>query len=226
MDKLALFDIDKTLIKSSTGHKAAFSVAFEKVYGIDTNIDVIQPSGMTDQQIIFEVLRLSDLDDEKIKSKLDLCMETMVSAFKENYEDDNIIILGGVLELLSALEKNNVLLGLVTGNLEPIGRGKMEKLNLNHYFNVGGFGNEHISRTELVKIAIKKAQSNFDFIFSGNVFLFGDTPRDIIAGKEAGVIPIGVATGIYSKKQLENAGAAIILDDLTNTDDILKHILN
>lgn len=225
MDTLVLFDIDKTLIKSSTGHKAAFSIAFKKVYGVDTNIDTIQHSGMTDQQIIYEVLKLNGLDDEKVKLKLDFCMQTMVSAFEENHRNDNVVVLDGVEDLLNALEKNNVLMGLVTGNLEPIGRGKMEKLNLNHFFKVGGFGNEHINRTELVKIAIEKAQSNFGFIFSNNVFLFGDTPQDINAGKEAGIISIGVATGIYSKEQLKNAGASVVLDDLTKTDFIIKYIL-
>ncbi len=225
MDKLILFDIDKTLIKSSTGHAAAFSIAFKKVYGIDASINSIKHSGMTDQQIIFEVLKDNGLKDEKIKSKLDLCMKTMVDAFNKMINNDKVIILPGVKELLKALEDNNMLIGLVTGNLEPIARGKMKKLNLNHYFKVGGFGNEHINRTELVKIAIKKAQSNFDFIFSNNVYLFGDAPQDMNAGKEAGIIPIGVTTGIYSKKQLENAGASIVLSNFTDTEKILKDIL-
>lgn len=224
MNKLVLFDIDKTLIAGSTGHKTAFSIAFKEVYGVDTSIEVIQYYGMTDQQIIYEVLRVSGLDDTVIKSKIDLCMETMVNTFKKLYKEDNIVILHGVRELLSAFEKNNVLMGLVTGNLEPIGRGKMKKLNLNQYFKVGGFGNEHINRTELVKIAIKKAQTNFNFTFSDNVFLFGDTPQDINAGREAGVKTIGVATGIYTKKQLESSGASIVVDNLKNTNNLLRYI--
>lgn len=225
MTKLALFDIDKTLIKSSTGHRAAFSIAFKEVYGVDASIDIVQHSGMTDQQIIFEVLKTKGLDEEKIKSKLDLCMAKMVDAFNKTISSDEVIILPGVKELLEKLKVNNILMGLVSGNLEPIARGKMEKLNLNHYFTVGGFGNENFDRTELVKIAIKKAQSNFDFIFSDNVYLFGDAPQDIKAGNEVGVITIGVTTGIYSKKQLENATASLILNDLTNTEEILRYIL-
>jgi phosphoglycolate phosphatase len=225
MKKLALFDIDKTLIKSTKGHAAVFSIAFKEVYGIKTSIEVIQYSGMTDQQIIFDVLRYNGLDEEQIKSKLDLCMEKMVDAFNKTIDNDEFVILPGVKELLEELKNNDVLMGLVTGNLEPIGRGKMKKLNLNHYFQVGGFGNENINRTELVKIAIKKAQSNFNFIFSNNVYLFGDAPQDMQAGKEAGIIPIGVTTGIYSKKQLENTAASLVLDDLANTEEILRYIL-
>lgn len=51
MNKLVLFDIDRTLIIGTKGHKKAFSEAFKKVYGMETNIDIINHQGMTDQQI-------------------------------------------------------------------------------------------------------------------------------------------------------------------------------
>lgn len=152
-------------------------------------------------------------------------MDKMADAFNEAIDNDDFTILPGINDLLEKLEVNNILIGLVTGNLEPVARGKMRKLNLDHYFKVGGFGNEHINRTELVKIAIKKAQSNFDFVFTNNVYLFGDAPQDMRAGNEAGITPIGVTTGIYSKQQLENAGASLVLNDLTNTEEILKYVL-
>jgi len=152
-------------------------------------------------------------------------MEKMVDVFNKMIGNDEVIILPGVKELLEKLEANNVLMGLVTGNLEPIARGKMKKLNIDQYFKVGGFGNEHIDRTELVKIAIKKAQSNFNFIFSNNVYLFGDAPQDMKAAKESGIIAVGVTTGIYSKKQLEDAGANVVLDNLVNTKRIIDYIL-
>ena len=224
MNKLILFDIDKTLVKSSQGHKAAFSIAFKEVYGIDTSIDVIQYSGMTDQQIIFDVLKLKGLDEEKIKSKLDLCFKKMIDAYLR-IDNNEVLILPGVNELLKALEEKKYLIGLVTGNLEAIARDKMEKLGINHLFKVGGFGDEHINRTELVKIAIKKAKSNFNFIFSNNVYLIGDAPQDMKAAKEAGIKSIGVTTGIYTKKQLENAAADVVLDNLTDTDRIINDIL-
>jgi len=152
-------------------------------------------------------------------------MEKMVDAFNKTIGNDEVIILPGVKELLEKLKDSNVLTGLATGNLEPIARGKIGKLNINHYFKVGGFGNENFDRTELVKIAIKKAQSNFNFIFSNNVYLFGDAPQDMKAAKEAGVIAVGVTTGIYSKKQLEDAGADMVLGDLMNTERIINYIL-
>jgi phosphoglycolate phosphatase-like HAD superfamily hydrolase len=222
VNKLVLFDIDKTLIEGSKSQRIAFSEAFKKVYGVDTTIDVINHEGTTDQQIIIEVLKKNGLKEEVIKSKIKQCMKVMVKCFEKNIRKEKIIVLEGVRELLEELNKHNFLMGLVTGNLEPIARGKLMKVNLNHYFKFGGFGNENINRTNLIKLAIKKAKENFAFESDNNIFLFGDTPRDINAGKKVGVKTIGVATGIHSIKQLKNAGADFVLKNLKDINKILK----
>jgi len=225
MDKLALFDIDRTLIKSSSGRRKVFSMAFKKVYGVDADTDIIQLSGMTDQQIIFEVLEKNGLKKEVIKEGLDACMEEMAKLFDESIKDYDITVLDGVRELLNALEEKNILMGLVTGNLEPTAWAKIKKVDLDRYFKVGGFGSENINRAELVKIAIKKAQEKFNFIFDRNVFLFGDAPQDMRAGKETGIIPFGVKTGVHSEDQLMDAGAILVFENLVDTDKILQTIL-
>ena len=226
MDKLVLFDIDRTLIKCTKGHIPAFSEAFKKVYNIDTTIDIVNHHGMTDKEIIIEVLKKNGLDEQTIKSKLEECTKEMINYyfFNKIVNDDKIIVLDGVRELLEELNKNNVLIGLVTGNLEPIGRAKLEKVSLNRYFKVGGFGSDDINRTNLVKIAIRRAEENFGFKQDNNVFLFGDAPQDMKAGKEAGIKTVGVTTGIYSRKQLEDICADFILEDLKDTNKILEII--
>ncbi len=45
------------------------------------------------------------------------------------------------------------------------------------------------------------------------------------AGNEAGVLTIGVTTGIYSREELESASAAYIERDLKDTANILNLIL-
>ncbi len=96
---------------------------------------------------------------------------------------------------------------------------------MNHYFKIGGFGSDDINRTNLVRLAIKRAEEKFNFKFNNNVFLVGDAPQDMKAGKEAGVKTIGVTTGIYSKEQLKNAGADFILETLKDKNKFLKIIL-
>ena len=52
----------------------------------------------------------------------------------------------------------------------------------------------------------------------------GDTPFDLMAAAEAGALPVGVATGIFSKEELVAADVpgAVILDDLSDLEASLK----
>lgn len=224
--KLVLFDIDSTLVKHTEGHKASFSAAFKEVYGIDTSMGVINYHGMTDQQIIIGVLKKNGLDEEAIKSKLALCMKSMVRHYNEMLPKEHVTVFEGVKELLEALSKRGAMLGLVTGNLEEIARGKLKKAGILEYFRIGGFGSDDANRTNLLKIAISRAQEKYGFSFGNdNIFLVGDAPNDINAGKEAGITTIGVATGTYSLKALENSGADFVFDNLKNTKEIAGIIL-
>jgi phosphoglycolate phosphatase-like HAD superfamily hydrolase len=42
------------------------------------------------------------------------------------------------------------------------------------------------------------------------------------AGREAGVVPIGVTTGVFTAEQLTSAGAEKVIPDLKDADDILQ----
>jgi len=225
MNKLVLFDIDSTLIKGY-GHPEAFAHAFKVIYGIDTEIDWEATQGMTDQQIIKETLTKKGLNEELINSKIKQCMQEMTGTFEKTISKKNVEPMDGAVELLKELNNRDILLGIVTGNLEGIARAKLEKISINHYFKIGGFGSDDINRTNLVKLAIKRAEENFNFNFNNNVFLIGDAPREIKAGKEAGVKTIGVTTGIFSKKQLKNTGADFVVANLKDKNAILKIILS
>jgi phosphoglycolate phosphatase len=223
MNKLVLFDIDGTLIKDFKGHIASLLKSVEKVYGIK-NVKGLNYHGMTDKQIIIEILKMNNLDEKTIYSKLKECTEIMTFLFNEIINKEKITLLEGVEDFLKELKENNILIGLVTGNLEIIARTKMEKIGINDYFKIGGFGSDNTDRTKLVKLAIKRAMESFNFKFSNNVFLIGDTPKDIKAGKEAGIKTVGVATGIYSKDQLIEAGADFAVENLKNKKEIFNII--
>jgi phosphoglycolate phosphatase len=226
MSCLATFDIDNTLIRGSAGHIQVLIAAIKEVYGLETSIDVIKHHGMTDQEIIIRILARYDVDRQNANAGLTKCMEYMQQQYARIVKSENIYMLEGVLNLLNQLEQNGFLLGLVTGNLEKIARAKLEKIGISHFFKVGGFGSDHINRGNLVKIAIKRAQKQFGFDSSRLVFHFGDAPQDMLAAREAEVIPIGVTTGIFSAADLDAAGAEKILPDLKNTDEVLKILLD
>lgn len=220
MDRLVLFDVDRTLIGRSQCHHDAFSYAFKKVYNVDVDIRIINYGGMTDPDIAIHVLKKIGLNENEIMPELDICMDTIVDYFLKNVKRDRIPILSGVKDLLESLEENGILLGLITGNLEPIAWGKMKSIHLDHFFKLGGFGSDNINRTELVKIAVQKARN--DFNFNGTTFVVGDTPRDIKAGFEADAKTIAVATGTYSMQELKKFNPDFVFEDLREKEEILK----
>jgi phosphoglycolate phosphatase-like HAD superfamily hydrolase len=163
--RLLLFDIDGTLLADTTGHREAFAVSFEKVYGVYGSIDMIQCHGKADQ-----------------------------------------------------------ILGLVTGNLESIAYGKLASAAIGQHFQLGGFGSDAAERSVLVKKAVRDASENFGCPDAAGVYLFGDTLRDIQAAISGSAKPIGVATGIYSRKELHDAGAYAVIDSLADYDEVCRLI--
>jgi len=223
--KLVLFDIDKTLLDGSyVKDYVAFPDAIKLIFGVDADIDSVAHPGMTDKQIVLEVLKKKGLTEEKINEKMEEYFAALSELFHRNIDKDEIKILDGVKELLEQLKKNNILMGLVTGNAEHIAKERIQRANLEQFFHIGGFGSEDFRRANLVRNAIKRAETKLGFIFNDNVFLIGDTPNDMKAGKEAGVKTIGVATGRHSRKQLKDAGADFTVENLKSKSisNILK----
>ncbi|MBW2991411.1 HAD hydrolase-like protein [Candidatus Woesearchaeota archaeon] len=225
MRKLALFDIDWTLLEPSKAHALAFKEGFRQVYHVDATHENLKPEGWNDQRIIIESLKQKGLSEQSIESKLGAAMKFMSDYFIKIIDKYPVVTLDGAKQLLEELYKKKVLIGVVTGNLEPIAREKLKRVGFEKYIKVGGYGSDNIDRTELVRIAIKQAENNYGFKTNHNVFLFGDTPHDIKAGKEAGVITIGVATGTYSKEKLKLAKADYVINSLSKINEIKRIIL-
>ncbi|MEI7580005.1 MAG: HAD hydrolase-like protein [bacterium] len=224
MRKLLLFDIDKTLITSKTKTKSRFTEAIKSTYGIEGSTQQIQNQGhgMTDQEIVIEILHANKVPDKIIHTKLDLCLRWMIDNYRILSKDEFIEPLIGVSDSLEYFTQNKCLLGLVTGNLEPIAHYKLKKAGIDRFFQLGGYGNEALLRKDLVKIALQKAKDQFHYSEISNTILIGDAPQDMIAAKVNRIIPVGVLTGVYNREELLSTGAKLVINDLTNFQQILE----
>ncbi len=135
---LAFFDIDNTLIQSSSGHVAALLGAIREVYGLGVSINVINHHGMTDPEIITRILAEYEVNLADIEIGLQDCLDCMPLKYAAIVESEKIVMMEGVLNLLTQLEQNGIILGLVTGNLEKIARAKLKKIGIDHFFKIGG----------------------------------------------------------------------------------------
>lgn len=187
-------------------------------------MDGILPHGKTDPGIIREIFlaRPESMTHDSIPTALPRILESYLGFLHEEIEATSAYrILPGILGLLNALAgRRDVLIGLATGNVEAGARIKLERGNLNHFFEFGGFGSDSENRTELVRRGSDRAAALIGYQpDSRDVFVIGDTPRDIDAGREAGFMTVGVATGKYSREELAAAGATLAISDLEQERD-------
>ncbi|HYM65568.1 MAG TPA: HAD hydrolase-like protein, partial [Candidatus Sulfotelmatobacter sp.] len=139
--KIPLFDIDGTLVKTANPvHKTAFSYAFENVYKIKAIDNEINPEGMTDNQIIVEVLKIHGLKEDFIKKNIKQATETINRYFHQHINDAEIVVLDGVIDLLTSLKAKDAVLGLLSGNVEGIAWAKLQRAEIKKYFDFGAFG--------------------------------------------------------------------------------------
>ena len=81
-------------------------------------------------------------------------------------------------------------------------------------------------RADLVPVARQNAALRYGADFSGTAtVLIGDTPHDIEAAATAGARSVGVATGSFTMQQLIDAGAEVVLPDLTDSGLVVSAVL-
>ena len=114
-------------------------------------------------------------------------------------------VLPGVTRLLTRLDQSeDFLTGLATGNVAAGARRKLGKGNLLPFFQFGGFGCDSESRSRnRTSGEYCEANGSWGSRFSGKSVVVGDTPRDILHAREAGVKAVGVTTGRFDRGATE-----------------------
>lgn len=135
-------------------------------------------------------------------------------------------VLPGVVPLLDALHTDpGAILALLTGNLEPSARLKLEEFDLWRYFETGAFGDDAPERNGLVAVALSRvAALGYPSLPADHILVIGDTPHDVACARAAGVRSLAVATGTAAAWELEAAGADAVVPDLGETEAILALI--
>ena len=227
--KLVLFDIDGTILwTDGAGRRAVFGALVEHFGVVDPGDHRFD--GKTDPQIVRELLTKAGVSDEDIDARLDRILESYYALLREELDgaDHREHVFPGVHELLDELERrDDVVLGLLTGNIEAGARAKLAAVGIApHRFIVGAFGSDHHHRPELPEIARRRAERVLGHPISGrDVVVIGDTPADVACGVGIGARAIGVATGRYSVDELRACDAAAVFPDLTDTDAVVRAIL-
>ncbi len=200
---LVLFDIDGTLVRrAGPHHRAALVHGVRRVTGLDTTTEGIPVQGMLDPVIIAAMLRNAGAPRSLFRrSVLD------IQRAAENFYLRACPLLHdkhcpAVEPTLQKLERNGVLLALVTGNLTRIGWRKLDRAGLKRYFRFGAFGEMAKTRGGLARWAIAEARRKHGVARAAPVSLIGDATSDIIAARQNRIPAISVETGITPREEL------------------------
>jgi phosphoglycolate phosphatase len=211
---VVLFDVDETLVHTGGAGARSWKAAFDKLYGIPADIGEHTSAGETDPEVAKEtftaVLGRDPSDDELDR----VYAQYLLNLAEEIVASEGYRTLPGADQCLEKLGEAGVLLGLVSGAMEGAARTKLIPANLNRFFLFGAYGSDSPDRAELTGLAIEKASRLHAGLKPTQVFVIGDTPRDIDAAKRAGAVSVGVATGKFSVTDLSEAGADHVLSSL------------
>jgi phosphoglycolate phosphatase-like HAD superfamily hydrolase len=227
--KLVLFDIDGTVLLSDGAGKRAVRRALTEVYGT-AGPENHRFDGKTDPQIVRELMQHEGHEDRHIDGHMSRTLGRYVELLAEElgHPAHRAYVLPGVRELLAALRKrDDVIIGLLTGNVIEGARAKLEAVGIDPaQFVVGAFGSDHEIRSELPAIARQRTLETLGHDVTGpDIIIIGDTPSDVRCGQAVGARAIGVGTGHYSAADLREVGAFAAFDDLSDTDAVVAAIL-
>lgn len=137
-------------------------------------------------------------------------METYLAEYKRHHAA-YARLFPGMLDLLKLLREQSVKLGIITGKSRESLAISLEKFQLREYFDLLVAGSPERSVKD---VNIRQVVAEWGFKPNGILYV-GDTAPDIIAAREAGVVPVGVywsATADAAKLLAENP--AVVFGDV------------
>ena len=244
---ICFFDIDGTLILTGGAGQAAFERAFFEDFGIDQWNGQVRFSGRSDRAIVADLFAVHGIENS------DANWERFVTGYLERLprtlQESNGRILPGVESLLELLaSRDDVTLGLLTGNMRIGAERKLAHYGLGRFFEFGGYGDALLDRNEIAATAVAAARDYFeqaqdpappssgerlgvgdsahakdgDRLANASTIVIGDTEHDVRCARSIGATAVAVATGFTDRPTLVASRPDLLLDDLADPTPFLE----
>jgi phosphoglycolate phosphatase len=204
-----LFDVDGTLVTTGGAGRRALERTFERLYGRNDACANMRFDGMTDRAIVRGGLTAIDLEatDALIEQVLAAYVAVLVESVAQ-VEDARYRLHPGMVDAIEAGHAAGFAVGLGTGNIREGARVKLARVGVADRFAFGGFGDDHESRPELIRIGAQRGAQHLGVALEdARVVVIGDTTKDIAAAQALGAECVAVGTGVWTVEQLQQAGA-------------------
>lgn len=224
---LVLFDIDATLITTRGKGLEAMRRAGADTFGEPFDVAHVEASGRLDPLIMRDMVAATVR--EATPAQMDAFRVAYRARLEEVLEPGVAAPLAGVRELLAALELiDGLVMGLVTGNLPETGLLKLDRAGIDaEVFRVHAWGcdcpHEPPTRDHLPGVALLKyAELQGREADRALTTIVGDTPHDVACAKAHDLRCLAVATGKFDGATLAAAGADLVVDDLSDTRELVS----
>lgn len=217
-----LWDIDGTLVHSGGVAAQAFLDAVAEVTGVRPTAERRDYGGRLDPEIADMLLAAVGANTTHVADVLEALQRLVADRLGELRAQTSTY--PGVDALLAKLAGAGVRQTVVTGNLAAIAVHKLEAGGLIPPIepDFGGYGDSAPNRAAVAQVALDRLSAAGWHPDHGEVWVVGDTVRDLACARAIGVRCALVATGRSTVDQLTGLGADIVLPDLSDPRPLLN----
>ncbi len=222
MEHFALFDSNNTVARDVKDISKYVSESIMNIYGLIVDVDLKRYPGMSSKELALEILKENGLKEQEISERLNRFLEDLPYSYYNVAWSDRITVAEGAVQLLDELKRNNIGLGITTGEPQRISKMRLDKVKLSDYFTFGSYAEDGISPREIIDAALNRASSELG-LQAEEGFYFSPFPRFISAGREAGLYTVGVP-GVFNTMDLSSAGANEVLQSFKDKPKMFKEL--
>ena len=233
IDRLVLWNIDLTLLDVGRVSRDAYADAFRRVTGRPMAA-LPQLAGRSDTEIFFESLYLNDVPtgqdeiaDAELLARYCWELETAFAVRQDGLAEQGRLLPGARAAVTAVAALPGVVQTVLTGTIKPNAAAKLRAFGLDRLFDleIGGYGSDAYPRGSLLLLVRGQAKDKYGTAVSNDAAVYiADTVRDVEAAEIGGARSIAVGTGRNTVAELRDAGADLVLPDLSDTDQVISAI--
>jgi phosphoglycolate phosphatase-like HAD superfamily hydrolase len=222
-----LWNIDLTLVDVAIVTRDAYAEAFRIVTGRPL-VKLVPALGRPDSEIVFETLAVNGIQAED--DHLPKFLSALALAFADRrgrLAKEGRMMSGAKAALKAVSRLDGVVQTVLTGTIKSNAVHKLKAFGLDKYidFELGGYGEEVYPKATLLQVAQGRAKQRLATPFTAaNTVVIGDSTRDVQAAKIGGAAMIGVASGRSMASELREAGADLVLPDLSDSSEVVAAV--
>lgn len=217
MIKLAVFDLDGTLVNSLTDLALSVNKGLKAVGLSEHPIEKYKTFVGNGRDLLINRAMGDYSDDEHMR-------ETVMRIFNDEYAahcNDNTVAYDGCSEMLEILAEKGILTAVLSNKPDEFVAEILKKLYPNHTF-AAAWGKKPEYKCKPDGESLHAMLSLFD-IQPGECIYIGDSDVDVFTAQNGTVHMAGVSWGFRGKEELIAAGAPFVA---ANTEQLLEYIIN